>query len=81
MRHDATAEATLAGRVREQAQALLNHLRERFGTEGLKALDQCKHRPGHTTPWQQATASHIRAELGPDIFWLEAALVLWRADQ
>lgn len=67
-----------ADRIQEQAQMLLEHLRQRFGSEGLTALDDDKHRPGNMTPWQQATASHIRAALGPERFWLGEALQLWK---
>ena len=79
--HDATGEGDLAGRVREQAQCLLKTIHERFGTEGLKVLEQVKHQPGQVTPGQMAAASHIRAELGPDVFWLSEALSLWRNAQ
>ena len=77
IRRDVTADAALAGRIRQQAQKLLNTLQNDFGDEGLSALDQCKYRPADATLRQQAIAHHIRAELGPQVFWLGEALALW----
>lgn len=75
---DADVDADHVGRVRAQAQELLNTIQVQFGIEGLAALERCKHRPGQVTPQQQAIASHIRSELGPEVFWLGEALTLWR---
>ena len=70
-----------ADRLRAQAQELLNTIQVRFGIEGLVALEQCHPNPGHVEPHQQEMAAHIRAVLGPDVFWLSEALALWRNSQ
>ncbi len=74
----ADPDGTLHAHIQKQAQRLLKDVRTRFGWEGLQALEQMREQPGHATPWQIATALHIRAELGADVFWLSEALALWR---
>lgn len=65
-------------KTRAAAEAVLAQITNRFGTEGLNALRQTQHTPEHATPWQSATASHIRETLEGDRFWLPAALALWQ---
>lgn len=81
LRPAATGDADHAARLRAQAQELVNTIQVRFGIEGLVALEQCHQSPGHVQPHQQVMAAHIRAVLGPDVFWLSEALVLWRNTQ
>lgn len=76
-----TDRVPMDSKTRVIAETVLAQLQNSFGCEGLKALHQAKHAPEHATPWQKATASHIRVELGPETFWLEAALSLWAEAQ
>lgn len=63
-------------RLWETCHVLLSDLRRQYGQEGLHALQVMHQCPQDATPWQRATALHIREALGPDIFWLSSALAL-----